>query len=232
MTVLSALQSASIRLVGTRPTEFMTATDGIEIELADLAKEAALDIAKKHDWRALTALGTLSGDGSTVDFSLPADFGRLPKKSAVWSTEWDGMYFEPARDLDHWYYLKQLLTPGSPGYWMMLSGYMSIFPAMDSGETAQFYYISKNLALSSASAVKETFTADTDTFRLPERLLTLAVIWRWRQQKRLEYAEDMQNFEIALSEEIRADGGKRIISVGRRTKPNDAVYSFPGVITP
>ena len=63
---------------------------------------------------------------------------------------------------------------------------------------------------------------------LPERLLTLGLIWRWRAQKRQEYAEDLRNYEIALSEEIGRDKGSQIIAVGAARWPGRVGTSYPG----
>jgi hypothetical protein len=74
---------------------------------------------------------------------------------------------------------------------------------------------------------KTAFDTDADTFVLPERLLTLSIIWRWRASKRMEYAEDLQNFNIAFSEECASDKGSRILIVGRQRNPYNLTNSYP-----
>jgi hypothetical protein len=111
-----------------------------------------------------------------------------------------------------------------PGYWMVLGGEVQIRPAPGSGVVHSYYYISKNIV----SGNKAAFTADTDTFVLPERLLTLSIIWRWRAMKRLEYAEDMANFNIAFAEETTADKGSRVLVAGRQRVPYNVKTAYPG----
>ena len=77
---------------------------------------------------------------------------------------------------------------------------------------------------------KAKFTLDTDGIALPERLLTLGLIWRWRSQKRMEYSEDMANFEIAKAEEITNDKGRRPIIVGAQRMPVGGELAYPGVL--
>jgi len=229
MTLLSALQSATVRLVGQKPTTFFSATDGIEVELTTLANDVVKDIIGGHDWRALTTLGTLIGyDG--VAFDLPSDFDRLPRAVRVWSTSWPGMFYSPAKTLNEWYDLQQFSTSGAPGWWILLGGQMQIWPTVPTGTNVQFYYQSKNAVLSEAGAAKEEFTSDTDTFRLNERVLTLGVIWRWRAWKGLEYAEDMRNYELALSQEIASDKGSQIIAEGAPRIPAGVSVAYPGVL--
>jgi hypothetical protein len=49
-----------------------------------------------------------------------------------------------------------------------------------------------------------------------ERLLTLALIWRWREQKRLDATGDQANFEKAFAEAAGMDKGARVIRSRRR----------------
>ena len=76
MSVLSALQSASIRLVGEKPAVFFGSSGQTEIELCDLLNEVARDILDFADWQGLTKIATISGDGETADFDFPADYSR------------------------------------------------------------------------------------------------------------------------------------------------------------
>ena len=121
---------------------------------------------------------------------------------------------------------------GTPGKWIITGGQFGVYPPMPVGETARFYYISNLVVAPDTGANKTAFTADSDTFRLSEKLLRLGIVWRWRANKRQEYSEDMQNFEIAVAEEIGKDKGTRILTVGQRRTPADIDYAYPGTIRP
>jgi hypothetical protein len=45
----------------------------------------------------------------------------------------------------------------------------------------------------------DSFTADTDSFALDERLLKLGMIWQWKSQKGSPYAEDLGTFTDAMA---------------------------------
>lgn len=227
MSVLSAAKSAAIRMSQTVPTSLFSTIDPFSLEMADLANEVAVSIAKGHDWQALTKLATLTGDAVNIAFSLPNDYDRMLIKAKLHSLKFRTATFTPARDLDEWLYLNDFLTTGTPGNWVILGGKMQIFPVMAATETARFYYISNQIV----SPAKTAFTADTDAFVLPERLLTLGLIWRWRAMKRTEYSEDLQNFEIALSEEVNRDKGSRVITVGKQ-RTMGVPMAWPGQINP
>lgn len=216
MSVLTAMQSAAARLEGRRPTAFFASQETFEVELSDLSTETAVAIMKYHDWRKLTKKHTLTGDGTTTEFDLPEDYDRMLVKGDVHSTTWSLYRFTRVFDLDEWEDFHNIMPAGVPGAWIMLGGKIHIYPAMASGEEAVFYYVSNSIAYNEAAVeYKAAFTTDDDVFQLDERLLTLGLIWRWRAQKKLEYAEDMRNYEIALSEAVARDKGSRMIAPPR-----------------
>jgi hypothetical protein len=215
--------------MGVKPTTLFSSTDEFAMELAELASDVAIDIARGYDWRKLMKLATVPGDAVNIAFSLPTDYDRMPKKAHVHSLSWKTAEFAPVRDLDAWIYLQDNAISGTPGNWIILAGQFQVFPVMPIGETARFYYLSNKIV---AGGTKTAFALDADTFDLSERLLTLGLIWRWRSQKRMEYAEDLANYELALSQEIAKDKGSNILTVGRQRVREGSTIAFPGVITP
>lgn len=223
MTVLSACQEAAIELSQTEPTTLFSSAGKFAKELRVQANKSAVAIAKAYDWQALTKRATITGDGTDTSFSLPTDYDRMVLKTNLASSA-SNIDLIKARDLDQWDYFQNHLSTTVPGYWMIMGGEVLINPAPATGVVHSYYYISKNVVTGN----KIAFTADTDTFVLPERLLTLSIIWRWRASKRMEYAEDMQNYEIALGEETATDKGSRLLVVGRMRYPGNVRTAYPG----
>src|SRR5690606_28988565 len=105
----------------------------------------------------------------------------------------------------------------TPGAWIILENQFNFLPAPADQQEAEYPYITKNIVVEDdGTTTKENFETDTDSFRLSERLLTLGTLWRWKEQKGLSYAEDLQTYEIALSQQQARDGGSRVIRSGRR----------------
>jgi hypothetical protein len=228
MSFLTAAQSAAIRLIGKKPTTFFSSQNTFELEITDLANEIAADLVKYADWRSLVTLQTMPGNGVTVGFDLPADYDRMPFAQEVARANWYTWGYVDTPDLNFWRDLINGLASPSPGYWIILDGQMQFQPPISAGTTAQYYYISRNIVLDADGVTrKAAFTADGDSLRLNERLLTLALIWRWRAQKRLEYAEDLQNYEILAAQESGADRGAHILSAGNRRLSWDSQWAYP-----
>lgn len=213
MTILSACQDAIARLVARRPSSVFASDDEICVEIASLSNEAATDIMKAHDWQALTKLHTISGNGSTEGWPLPDDYDRMVNGTDVHSGTWVWQRYSNA-GLDAWLDLKTLLPAIPPGYWNILGGTMNFVPVISTGDQAKFYYVSNEFALAADSTPKTAFDRDDDSFILDNRLLTLALIWRWKSMKGMDYQEDIRNYDIALSQAMARDGGSRVIRSG------------------
>ncbi|WKA31607.1 hypothetical protein [Bradyrhizobium roseum] len=233
MTVLAAAQAAGQLLLGRKPGSLF-GSDPFGLELGVLANEAALAIAEYHDWQKLKILKTEPGNGVAIAFNLPTDYGRMLKKPVIHSSTWRNANYRQARDEDEWIYLQDTNISGTPGVWIMLGGQLQIFPPMPASENARYYYISNKLVATSdgAAGSKASFTADGDAFVLSERLLKLALMWRWRSLKRMEYSEDLTNYEIALAEEVTKDRPRPPLVAGRQRVPTEASMAYPGTIVP
>lgn len=229
-TALQIVQDGCTKLGIEQPRILFADTDRTAVELRQALIEAADKIVRAHDWQVLRKLNTDTGDGSTTEYPLPAEYLRMPKGAEVWSTRWqhpllrispeDWLNFD-VRDYD--------VTIGS---WTIYGGNIVYKPALASGESAKWWYVSRNKCADSGGTAKETFSADDDTFRLDDRVLELVFVWTWRQQKGLDYGEDMATAEIALARAISDDSGARIITQASRGDSSDARVAYPRQVVP
>lgn len=230
MTILSVCKDAAVKLNQPKPSSVFSTADQFANELVLYANETAASLLKEeHDWRDLTKLATCAGDAATIAFTLATvapGYERLIKNGKLHSLRFRNATFRAARDLDEWLFLNDSLLVGSPGNWVILGGQMQIFPPMPVSDSARFYYITNQIV----SGPKTQFTADTDTFLLDERLLYLGIVWRWRAAKRMEYSEDLQNYEIAKQSAMGKDKGSQAIVVGRQRISRGAEVAYPSLL--
>ena len=222
MTILSAIRSAVLRVQGVALTEVFASTELVAVEMADLSNEVAADIAKSHDWRNLTKVATITGGGET--HALPSDYDRMVMASDIDdATNWFWGY-EAFGSVNDWLRFKGGAYPiMSPGGWIIIGGEFQFYPAV-TGE-ATFPYVSNAWAKSEAGVARSQFIADTDTFVLDERLLTLGLIWRFLDQKGYPYSEAMATYEMALSQAQARDKGARVIRSGGRVMGGNVAYT-------
>lgn len=213
MAILQALQSAALRLTGSRPSVFFSSTEQLEAELVDLINEAARDICATQDWQALTAVKTFTGDGTEETFPIPSDYQRMLLDADMQDLNNWAWGYGHVTDINQFLYRKARGFEPYPGAWIMYGGQFHFSPAPPTGQTATFPYISKNYAIDNDGVAKAEFTKDDDTFVIEggERLLTLWLVWRWRENKKMDSTGDQENFVKAISELGSKDAGSRII---------------------
>lgn len=232
MTVLSAVQQACSVMGLNVPIAVFGSTDREQIELQDVANEVNEGLVRAYDWQSLKAIGTITGNGSSTSFpisTIAPDFHRMTQKSTLWVTSRPFYPLEHITDTDLWLGIVTSGLTTTLGQWTIYGDAFNIMPALAAADTAKFYYISSSSVMPSTGSNKSRFTLDTDTFRLNERLLRLGVIWQWKSNKGLPYAEDMANYEIALQAEIARDKGSKILTVGtQRSSAFGASAAWPG----
>jgi hypothetical protein len=185
-------------------------------EMLACANEMAQRIAADtRDWTMLRVSMTLIGDGVTTAFNLPANYRRMLLNSNVWlstSTQQPMRFFS---DTDEWVQRRAAGENDAWGEWTMYGGQIHIWPAMSASTTARFIYLDRNPIALTSGGYGEEFMADTDVFRLDQRLLKLGMIYDWKMKKGSPYAEDMGTYSDAIATAMGHDKPSPII-IGQR----------------
>lgn len=189
MSVGSAIQSALLSCIGSKPQEVFSSSAQECVLMADLVQEAAADIAKSHDWRGLTEIVAIPG-GST-SFTLPSDYDRM-----ALGMDFKGL--EAVGQVADWV---DFTGPG----WIIIGGQIQFKPMLT--DAVSMVYLSNLWARRNDGTRADSFQHDDDAFVLDERLLKLSLIWRYKEASGLEYAEDQENYSLALGQEQGRDPG-------------------------
>lgn len=113
-----------------------------------------------------------------------------------------------------WQQLKAANINGPWNQFRIRAGNIIFIPAPAAGQHCYFEYRSKNWATDSTGVTtKEKFSVDTDLILFDEGLFKLALIWRWKHAKTLDYAEDFAEYQRVLLDELARDGGKDRINL-------------------
>ncbi len=102
-----------------------------------------------------------------------------------------------------------------------------ISPTPNSVETVAYEYISKNWCQSEGGTGQSEWAADTDVGLLDEELMKLGVVWRFKAKKGLDYAEDMNSYEIKVNKAILKDGAR--VTIDTACMERDRVPHAPQV---
>lgn len=231
MTILSVVREAC-GVIGLDPPDVLySSTVREHIELRSIVQSLTEQIVQGHDWRALCTVATVTGDGSTESFDLPLDYNRMLKKARVWSSSLETS-FSAILDLDQWLELDIQSFDFVVNAWTIYADQIHIKPALASGVTAKYFYVSDAVVKPATGANKASFTYDTDTFRIDDALLKYGLIWRWKEYKGLPYEEALADYETHKARLITADAGSKMLTVGRPRLPSDVSIAYPRAIAP
>jgi hypothetical protein len=201
-------------------------------EMLALANEMAQRIAyDTRDWTVLRSGGAFTGDGITDGFALPASYKRLLLTTNVRRKSSPVMPLRFISDLDEWLNLRLSNTESSSGDWIINAGKMYFSPILPLGEVVVFSYLDKNCVTLASGGFGDSFMADTDSFRLNERLLKLGMVWQWKAQKGSPYAEDMGSYSDALANEMGHDQPAPIL-IDRSPLSHTRRIGYPWPLSP
>ncbi len=164
----------------------------------------------------VSQLASASSIGGTVTFSqtkydLPPDFETITD-----NTHWDKTkhwQMLGPEDAQQWQWLKSgYISTGPRIRWRILGGQFQIWPPYNTQEYLGFEYRSKGWARSATGAVKNSFTADTDTTVFDDTVLVLATKLKYFQIKSFDTTALMQDYVRYLSVAKANDKGSATLS--------------------
>ena len=206
MSLLSIVQDAARRLGLTPPSSVISSPDENAKILLGLAQEEGKSLYDRHTWQATQTEHTFSTANGTASYALPSGFDSIIKDTVFNRTSRRRMEgdLSPAQ----WQETQaSLVTMVNPAF-RIRGNLFYISPTPTAVETVAYEYISKNWCQSAGSVGQSAWAADTDTGILDEELTTLGIIWRFKSKKGLDYAEDMQSYEIKVNKAILKDGAR------------------------
>jgi hypothetical protein len=161
-------------------------------------------------------LSSATSIGQTVTFSqtiypLPPDYETITD-----NTHWDKtkhwQMLGPV-DAQQWQWLKSgYISTGPRVRWRILGNKFEIWPPYNTLEYLGFEYRSKGWARSAADAVKNSFTADTDTTVLDDTIMVLATKLKYFQIKSFDTTALQQDYTRYLSIAKANDKGSATLS--------------------
>ena len=164
----------------------------------------------------VSQLASATSVGGTVTFSqtkydLPPDFETITD-----NTHWDKTkhwQMLGPEDAQQWQWLKSgYISTGPRIRWRILGNQFQIWPPYNTQEYLGFEYRSKGWARSATGAVKNSFTADTDTTVFDDTVLVLATKLKYFQIKSFDTTALMQDYMRYLSIAKANDKGSATLS--------------------
>lgn len=153
-----------------------------------------------------------AGTGAAITFAktkyaLPSDYDSLvPRTQWDKSKRWEMLGPESPQQWE--WLLSGYISTGPRIRWRLYGGYFQIWPPTTTAEYLGFEYRSKGWALSSAGAVKNSFTADDDTCVYPDRVMVLMTKLKYFEAKGFDttalYRDFLRELETAMGQDMSA----------------------------
>jgi hypothetical protein len=208
VTALSLVQQAAGELGLPQPSgSLYSSSDGLVQQFAALSNREGIDLSRRHQWQNITKSTTFTTVAAQLQTAfLPSDFDRFCNDS-MWNTSIARKVYGPMTEQD-WqqYQAFPIFTSVNPAFIVRESQFY-LQPAPAAGQTLSYSYVSKNWCESSGGTEQSAFAADTDVGLIPETLITLGIIWRFKKAKGFDYAEDFRTYNQQVEQWIARDGG-------------------------
>ena len=145
-----------------------------------------------------TGAGVQSVVCAQTAYDLPDDFETITDR-----TQWDkSKHWEMLgpEDAQQWQWLKSgYISTGPRVRWRILDNQFQIWPVMNTNEYLGWEYRSKGWARSVDGTVKNSFTADTDTTVLDDRIMVLYTKLKYFQIKAFDTTALTQDYQRYLT---------------------------------
>jgi hypothetical protein len=179
--------------------------------LVRLATEEGVSLMRRYPWQVLTTektFTTVAADEQTN--ALPTDYDRmLPETMFNRGTR---RRVAGPLSAEEWQQTKATLVTYVNPTFRIRGDAILMSPNPPAGQTIAYEYISKNFCKSAGGVTQADWVADSDIARLDEGLMTLGLVWRFRQVKGLSYAEDLNLYERRVADAEMRDGVKPRLS--------------------
>lgn len=229
MTLLTMIGSVSRRIGQPPPTVVIASTEETVLRLLEIAEDEGRELARYGDWKVLRREHTFATTAteSQTNTHTPADLGafidgtiwnrtrKMPVYGPVSAAEWQAWQAQGNFPVTDTFYLRGTTWVQNP-----------VPPA---GQTIAYEYRSSYWCKSSGGTLQETWAADSDLGVLPERLMELGIIWRYKQARGMDWATDYDKYMFQVQQALAADQPRAVIDMSGGDR---LTQGTPGLVVP
>ena len=228
MSCLTLIQSVCLRVGLDAPTAALSSSDRNIKQIVELSNEAGQELARRYPWQSLLNVGNYTTVATEVQGTISTIAPGLDYiiNDTIWNRSLRRPVFGP-KTPQTWEQQKAFAINGPWSNYRLIGDTLTMYPVPAAGQNCYFEFQSKNWITTSTASTSATWTNDADVPKLDNNLLVLDTIWRWKQQRGLEYAEDFAKSERLYNDLAGRDGGKDSISL------DGTKYDiYPGIVVP
>jgi len=228
-TLLQLIQEVTARTGLVKPVAVVGNQDKQIRQFLGLANELVEELVNGYYWQELSHTADWTSPGTKLQGELTtlAPEGFLEIR--------DGTFFDLTQRIQvfgplsntNWQARRALPATGPYYQYRVIQGELFTNPAVPAGHSLSFEYKSQKAIIAADASRKSSFTVDSDTCVFPDMLILAGLRWKWRQEKRLEFASDLARFNAMARQLSGADGSKSNL----RMDGSNANFQ-PGIFVP
>jgi hypothetical protein len=131
---------------------------------------------------------------------LPSDYQQLALSGGITLNK---AIYTPCRLVTSKSLWQSLLLNASDIYYAIINNNKIEFSKPIDSDGVKFYYFSSNWVVGDNNEINEA----ADVPLIPENLLSMGGIWRWKREKGLPYSDELSEYEALILTEIKASRG-------------------------
>lgn len=214
MNCLQIIQTACKRIGIVSPPAAVTSTDLQIQQLVSLCEEEGQELATRFAWQSLrgeATFTTVAAEQQTTLAAITTGFDYIVNDT-IWNRTLRRPVYGP-KNAQEWQQSIANQINGPFNSFRIFSNRIYFYPAPSAGDSCYFEYQSKHWVTTNAGGTDEAWTDDADTPKINDQLLVLGAVWRWKQAKGLDYAEDFAKYERRVTDAIGRDAGKAVLDM-------------------
>lgn len=236
--LLEIIQGVCRKLGLNQPASVIGSNDRNINQLQEIANEEGQELADGYEWQILNFevqfyASATESQGNLNDI-VDGNLGWI-LNNTIWNRTTVRPLFGPL-DAAQWQQMKARLAAGPFSQYRIRGNELLFYPAPSAGDDCYFEWISKDFCQNAAGTESyREWNADTDVSILDSRLISLGIVWRWKQLKGLDYQKDELKYRIAVEQAKGRDSTKPVLSLGEGLQNNFLITtnnlpdgSFPG----
>lgn len=184
-------------------------------------------ILRAHDWQFLEGTVTFIGDGTTTEFDMPDDYGRIVNQTQ-WASKNKRPMYGPMSPQGWSWVQFGIVSVGVYYRYRIVNNKFVVFPTPAAGEEFHFYYIKKNWVYDPVQSgivghpvYKDRIEVDTDQPVFDDMLMTAGVKFKLWAAKGMDATVLGREFEYMMNAEKSQTQGAPVIQLDYR---NDYLY--------
>ncbi len=227
--LLQLIQDLCTRSGLGKPSAVVGASDRQSQQLLGLANELVEELVNLYPWQELVSTADWVSTGVQLqgDIETLAPDGLLEIRNETFFDLTQRIQVFGPLSNTNWQARRALPATGPYYQYRIMQGFLYTNPAVPAGHNLSFEYKSSYAVIDSSGARKAAFTNDADTCVFADMLMLAGLRWKWRQEKRLDFASDQARFLQMARELSGADGTKRNL----RLDGSNAQFQ-PGIYVP